>query len=483
MTETPRPDASEIFARHIVGCRFEDLSPEDVLATKRLVLDTLATLVGGSGEPPFPELLRFYREEGGAPEATVMVHGLKLPARHAVALNSGMARALDLDDAHEAAIVHTGVHVVPAALAIAERSGSISGRELITAIALGQDLMARLSLACASPPILRGRPGTYVFGTFATAAVTARLLRLDVRGVLDALGNAYTRSAGTTLGYHDGALAQRVLQGLSASDGVLAGLLAARGIGGIRGSLEGDAGYFTVHEGGRYDRDVLLGGLGSTFHGTTTALKRYPVHRGAILDIEVACRIARRPSFVVEDVRRIVVRYPARFREGHERIGAFRPERASPRGPVEPHFSNPWAVGVALCNGGIVRIEDFSEAGVDGLRDRVAPIARRVEGVADEALDEVCRGLGPRVIEVILRDGTVLVERLDHASGGPERPLRWSDLMDKLEDCARLAALPLAPRATAKALAAIQDLESCDDVSWLPGLLVGVDPSAGSGGA
>lgn len=483
MTQPPASDASEAIARHIAGCGFEDLSPADVLATRRILLDTLATLVAGSGEPPFPELLRFLRAEGGVPEATVMVHGLKLPARHAVTLNSGMARALDLDDAHEAAIVHTGVHVVPAALAIAERERTVSGRELITAIALGQDLMIRLSLACESPPILRGRPGTYVFGTFATAAVTAKLLRLDTGGVLDALGNAYTRSAGTTLGYHDGALAQRLLQGLSASDGVLAGLLAARGIGGIRGCLEGDAGYFRVHEAGRYDRSILLDDLGSTFHGTTTALKRFPVHRGASLDIEAASRVARRASFAVEEVRRIVVRYPSRFREGHERIGAFRPERASPRGPIEPHFSNPWAVGVALCKRGLVRIEDFSEAGVERLRDRVAPIARLVEGVADESLDRACRGLGPRVVEVTLRDGTVLVERVDHAPGGPELPFSWAELEQKFDDCARLAAVALPDGANASLFAAIRTLESCTDSSSLPALLAGASGSGSSDGA
>ena len=465
-----RSDVAWEIAEHVVRATYADLGDADINATRGIVLDTLATLVGGSAEPPFADLVEFYVNEGGRGEASVMVHGARLPARNAVTLNSAIARALDLDDAHEQAIVHTGVHVVPAALAIAERQGGISGKDLMVAIALGQDLMIRLSLACETPPILRGRPGTYVFGTFATAVVTAKLLRLGVEGVVDALGNAFTRSAGTTLGYHDGALAQRLLQGLSASDGVLAGLLAERGIGGIRNCFEGDAGYFALHEGGRFDRAALTSDLGREFHGTATALKLYPVHRGAILDIEAALAAATDPTFDVSQIVRVVMRYPARFESGHRHIGAFASERADPKGPVEPHFSNTWAVGVALAQG-FATVDDFTEAGVDRLRARVVPIARTVVGVPDQTLDRECIGLGPRVIDVELRNGTVITRRVDHASGGPDNPLRWAQIVQKLHDCATRAASPLGGPVIDRVVAMIAALEDIDDAARIPSAL------------
>ncbi len=340
----------------------------------------------------------------------------------------------------------------------------------MVAIALGQDLMIRLSLACDSPPILRGRPGTYVFGTFATAVVTAKLLRLDVEGVVDALGNAFTRSAGTTLGYHDGALGQRLLQGLSASDGVLAGLLAARGIGGIHNCFEGEAGYFALHEGGRFDRSALTDDLGRVFHGTTTALKLYPVHRGAIFDIEAALAAVTDPLFDVSQIERVVMRYPARFESGHRHIGAFDPERADPKGSVEPHFSNTWAVGVALAQG-FATVDDFTEAGVARLRARVVPIARTVVGVADEALDRECVGLGPRIIEVELRNGTVITRRVDQASGGPDNPLRWEQIVQKLNDSASRAASPIGETVLDRVVAMVASLQDLDDAASIPSTL------------
>src|SRR5688572_28523964 len=114
-------DAAWDLAEAVATTPFSAMSSADIDATQRRVLDTLACLLGGSAEPPFGELLRLYTQQGGAPEATVMVHGARLPATSALVVNSGMARALDLDDVHEDAIVHTGVHVVPAAFAVAER--------------------------------------------------------------------------------------------------------------------------------------------------------------------------------------------------------------------------------------------------------------------------------------------------------------------------------------------------------------------------
>jgi 2-methylcitrate dehydratase PrpD len=360
------------------------------------------------------------------------------------------------------------VHVVPAAFAVAQwrahhRGEPVSGAELIAAVTLAHDLMIRLSLACRTPPILQGRPGTYVFGTFATAAVTARLLRLDTAQTADALGNAYTRSAGTTLGYREGALAQRAMQGLSASAGVFAALLAANGIGGIRECLEGEGGYYTVHERGEYDRTVLLDGLGVRFHGRDTALKSYPVHRGAILDLEVALALRRSHTFDATQIERVEVHYPARFASGYARIGAFAPERAHPLGAVEPHFSSSWAVAVALAHGA-VSIDDFTEGGVARLAETIVPLARRVEGVADPALDVDCRGLGAREIVVVQRDGTVLRERIDHAPGSAEQPLSWDALVAKLDDGARRAARSLDPERLRSVVDAIAQLESVADV-------------------
>jgi 2-methylcitrate dehydratase PrpD len=464
------PDAAISIARWINQATYADLTDADAVATRKLVLDTLGTLLAGSSEPPFAELSAYYLAEGGRRESSICVYGGKVPIRQAAIVNCAMARALDFDDVHEEAIVHTGAPIVPAAIAVAERVGGIGGRELITAIAVAQDLMIRLSLACESPPILRGRPGTYVFGTVATAAATAKLLGLDEQATLDALGNAFQRAAGSTLGYEDGALAQRVLQGLSAADGIQSAQLAQIGIGGLRGILEGRGGYFQVHEGGRYRRERLLGDLGGTFHGTMTSLKPYPVHRGMCLDIDAALEIARDHEIDPEQIERVRVRFPARFTDGMKNIGAFAPGREDPTGPVEPHFSNPWGVAVALTLGA-APVEAFTERGVDRYRERVLPLARKVEGVADPDLEGSSNSLGPRVVEVVLRNGVCFTSRVESGRGSPDVPLGWSELEAKFTDCASRAARPIEPSRLRETISAIRNLEDVEDVGRLAALM------------
>ena len=81
-------DVAWDLAELVAGAGFGDLTNADVAATERLVLDTIATTMAGSAEPPFPTLLEHYRAEGGRGHATVMVHGGRLPVEHVVVMNS-----------------------------------------------------------------------------------------------------------------------------------------------------------------------------------------------------------------------------------------------------------------------------------------------------------------------------------------------------------------------------------------------------------
>jgi 2-methylcitrate dehydratase PrpD len=59
--------------------------------------------------------------------------------RAAAIINGTAAHALDFDDTHDQAVLHAGVSVIPAALAVAEAGGA-SGQTLLDAVALGYDL-------------------------------------------------------------------------------------------------------------------------------------------------------------------------------------------------------------------------------------------------------------------------------------------------------------------------------------------------------
>jgi len=135
-------------ARFAAGLTYEQLPPAAIVTVKRIVIDCLgAALAGSTLGSGAKELLAIVEAAGGRPEAAILGTQLRAPAVMASLANGGLAHALNYDDFLSAAEVHLGVTSLPAALAAAECAGDVSGKELITALAAGNELMARLGFA------------------------------------------------------------------------------------------------------------------------------------------------------------------------------------------------------------------------------------------------------------------------------------------------------------------------------------------------
>ena len=140
------PDASYAFATAAAAARFEVLNPAAVHTAKCSVLDTIGVALAASGlEPSIGPFLDVVREQGGPPQATIIGSGEQTSAILAAFANGALAHCLDFDDRTPWG-QHSGSSVVPSVLAVTERTGGVSGRDLITAVAVGQDLFTRLRL-------------------------------------------------------------------------------------------------------------------------------------------------------------------------------------------------------------------------------------------------------------------------------------------------------------------------------------------------
>ena len=117
-------------AEYVCRADYDDLAPDAVEVVKKQLLTVLGTTIAGASAEGCRTVLDFYRGLAGREEASVLVHGGKLPALHAAFINGVMARALDFCDAM-APGAHIGSAVVPAALAAAELAGGCSGRAFL----------------------------------------------------------------------------------------------------------------------------------------------------------------------------------------------------------------------------------------------------------------------------------------------------------------------------------------------------------------
>src|SRR5690349_1537698 len=128
------------FADHAAATTYDTLPPAAAEAAKMSIFDTLGVILAASGvEPAVRDVVDLVGETGGRPESTVLAFGDRVPALTAALANGAMAHCLDFDDQTPWG-QHSASSIVPAAFAVAERIiGGVSGRDMIAAVAVGQD--------------------------------------------------------------------------------------------------------------------------------------------------------------------------------------------------------------------------------------------------------------------------------------------------------------------------------------------------------
>jgi 2-methylcitrate dehydratase PrpD len=453
-------DAIDPLSSFVAGLRVEAISPDAIGAAKTFVLDSLGVALAGSSAPGVAAIREQWCEWGGAPEATVLVFGNRLPAPAAALLNGTMIQARDFDDTHHEAIVHVNAGVLPAALAVAERLGGVSGARFLTALIAGIDVACRIGAAITTP-VAFTRTGTLAF--FGAAAATASLLGLDARTTRDAFGIAYAQTATNMQAVHDGALVKRMHPGFGARAGIMAALLAARGLTGARRVLEGPYGYLHLYERGAYRRERILDGLGSAFEVTRLSVKPYPCSLDTHAAIMAALALRAETGLTAEAIDRVTVDLPfLAFDAAGKPFDAIQGHRV-----VESILSVPYAVAVAPGRGRVT-LDDFTEAAVADAT--IGALARRVEARVDPRLPP--KAFVPVTVRIQLRDGQVLERRVDRLLGTPELPMSQAQLLEKFWHCTGYAARPVPRERLDRLLPLIDGLEGLPDVAAVLDCLV-----------
>jgi len=444
--------------KHLTTARYEDIPPAAVESAKREVLDSLATALGGSSKAGVGELVDMVKEWGGSQQSTVIAHGFKCPAPNAAQVNGTMIHALDYDDGHQTALVHIGCVAVSTCFASAERMGKVSGRELITAIALGGDLLARLGLASrpGKSALASGWHPTTLFGFLGAAAMSGRIFSLGEEKMINALGLAYHQCGGAGTGVSDGALAKRMGPGLAAKAGITSALMAERGITGERDPLEGKTGLFNTYMGGDYDVGVLTSELGKRFEGINIGDKPYPCCGLFHACIDATLALLSKHNIVVDLIQEVTAYGGEPIYQHTQPLEIKR----APRTIIDAQFSVPWVVATALVNGKVT-VEDFTEAAL--CRREVLEMAQKVSGRLEPAMTR--HGVGPGGVVIKMKDGTEFTEEVEHCLGSMERPMDFEDCTRKFRECAACAIKPLPAEKVEKVIEMIAGLEKLEDAT------------------
>ncbi|KQW42656.1 hypothetical protein ASC77_23645 [Nocardioides sp. Root1257] len=458
MPVRPHEDASAAIARAAASWTFEDLAPATVDAAKRGIIDTIgvslaATGPAGADVAPVRTWLEDLRAPGGVP---ALGYGWPLTSQDAIFWMGALSHALDYDD--YADIVHPSAPVVSAVLPLAQVTAPIDGRRLLVAVAVGQDLVARIALS------LRKSLADFGWlpalpGTLGAALGAATVLGLDEVRTRNALGLALHRTSGTMEALTGvGSAYRAVREGFDAQAGAAAAELAKRGMRGDPNSFDGEFGLFPQFFDNDYDRDFFLAGVGQELLGPRITFKPWPCAGHTHLYLTAISEMQQQAPIAYKDIRRVVVIGGSKVLEQQCEPSAL---RTAPPHSIDAKVSIPFLVGKMLRHG-TVKLDDFS---AQGLRDQDAiDIANLVEWRLDPAFGRVDEGFGPARVEVLMADGTTRSNRVEQSLGHPQKPLPWSQLVEKFHDCLAVSDARI-PMTSAQAVVdLVDDLENVEDV-------------------
>lgn len=446
-------DPMSTLCRMVVDTQYEDLPQGVVDYAKLHILDTLAVIMGGSAMEGIPPVVDMVKDKGGKPESIIPFYGGKVPASEVALAIGPMARAMDLGDCHEEA-GHSAEYTLPAILAATGLKDKVTGRELITAFVVGQEVLIRIGMACkriSRGAVLGRGGGHYIFGPSAGAG---KLLGLN----LDQLENAQGIARGMTQPhdlamYRPPTLMVRLHHGLICQAAVNACLLARRGITGPRQEvLLGPRGFLAMAT-WETEPAALTRRLGEEWEMLGTMMKPYASCKCTHTAVGGVLGQMREHNFNAQDIANIHIdECPLNW----DTVCVPREVRWNPQTVPECQFSMPYAVAAAAYDKGLFLDSYTLEARG---RPDVRGLMARISASEDSSLPKFSAR-----VSISLKDGKKYSNVYRYVKGDRRNPFTEQELVEKFKRCAAYSAYKLSDEVVDSVIEAILRLDEVDDV-------------------
>lgn len=392
-------------SEYVTGLSYEDLPSGVVHQAKRALLDSIGTMYMGTRKQEAGGIQRFLKGLAAKQECTVVGADFKTSFPWAAFANASYAQVHDCNDGHREAAAyggssHPGRVAIPTALAVGEKL-SASGKDVITAIVIGYDVAAKIRG-------MKDRPSS---SAYCSAAITSRLLGLDIDETRFAMGIAgyhCPRNFPETRGLDTNFLSN----GYQAKVGIEGAMLAKEGLNGP-----------AIGDDNRLSTRFATRGLGRDFEIMNIYIKPYPTCRmthGAVEAIlELKKEVDLNPSNVGE-VTVLQLTHGMYITDEKVEVDSYY---------KTCQFNLPYIAACAIMDG-VVGEEQFKKERIAD--PEVHELAKKIKVIPDEVLDaiypEECR---PTTVEVKTTDGRTYSKRIDYPKGEPRNPFTDDELFEK----------------------------------------------------
>jgi 2-methylcitrate dehydratase PrpD len=414
---------SERIAGLSVGLRYDDLPQEAQTKAANLILDLLGSVIRSKAIESSRIAAQLALELDGPEESTVIGCNRKVAAPHAAFANAIQGYAFDFTDDHNESNSHLSAATVPVSLALGEKLGA-SGKQVVEAVALGTEVVARLGSAFLGKTYYQGFHPTSTCGTFGATVAAAKLLKLDVQQTVHSLGIAGSQVGGLMAWNTSGSYTKRLQAGHPAMVGVISAMMAEKGFNGPPAIIEGEDGFLQAYSYNReYDTSWITDGLGETWEFVNTSIKVYPCCRYSAGHLDACLDVANRYRPDLEKIEHVLIRssdYTIRL--------LARPRKMDPQNVVDTQFSMPWQAAIALIDRKI-DVDTFTAENIH--RPDVRELMQKVEWVVDEEFERRYPEHYSCAVTVTMEDGTQFTSEVEDPKGDWRNPVTQQELEQK----------------------------------------------------
>ena len=455
----------DLLIENILNTRFSDLSEDNVLNAKYRIIDVAGCAIAGALARGNEELVHLVTEMGGKPEATVVVHGTKIPAMNAAMVNSVMARSYDYEALGplvegRSIPAHISGTTVITALAMGELF-EIDGKELVCALLAGDDFAVRVLAAEGSTGLPPGLDSVGTLNSFGAAAIAGRIMGLDKQQMKDAFGLVINQMSGTMQNIWDGAPAFKLIQGLSARNGIFSAQLAKTGWSGPDDPLTGRNGYFDLFTKGCSDSGILTRDLGKKYYHDAH-FKPYSCCAVSHPAIDCALSLKNSHNIDTDTITEIVLYVP----NGGLKSFLAQPLTIGRYPQLDCAFNYRYPVAAAL-EWGKVTPDCFSE---DAIADR--QVNSLTKKIRLEPIPGPDKGLLRAHLEIFTKIGQRFEVSCESPKGEPlENPLSRDEIIAKFMSNADLSK-KITPEKAEKFIFLVENIEQMENIRELFLLLI-----------
>ena len=337
-------------AKFAHGLKYQQLPAEVVAKAKTCILDLLGISVCTYGHANSLVATQGALAVGAKGRARLWMTGERLRAMDAVLANSVVSHCILQDDWHQLSHAHIGVAVVPTALAMAEECQR-NGKAVLTAVVAAYDVEDRAG-TLSVPAYTRGFRPSSMYSYFGATVAAARMMGLTQAQFEHALACAGSTCGGVLQTYTDGSMEWSFQEAFGCRAGILATVLATKGLVGSKNIFEGGHGLNKSYSGTNEGQDAALDQLGSHFNIMDTCFKRFSTGGANHGSAAVAFELRKRHGIDYRRIKRVSVDIP---RAGsHERMNYAGIPYQGPYHTIDQCLiSKPFAIASILMEGNL----------------------------------------------------------------------------------------------------------------------------------